>query len=75
MEKLETNVETAKSFRAVPLAFELGFTIALPIVLLALAGRLLDKHFTTSPIFLLVGILASIVITTVLVYKKVSKIL
>lgn len=75
MEKPDAKEETAKSFRAVPLAFELGFTIALPIVFLALAGRLLDKHLTTSPIFLLIGILTSIVITTVLVYKKMSKLL
>jgi len=54
----------------ISLVFELGFTIAIPIVLLALGGRLLDRHFQTSPLFLLVGVLLSIIISSILVYKK-----
>ncbi len=54
----------------ISLVFELGFTIAIPIVLLALGGRLVDKHFHTSPLFILVGVILSIVISSFLVYKK-----
>lgn len=57
-------------FRPLALAWELGYTIAIPIVVLALGGRLLDRYFESSPVFLLVGILTSICITSFLVYRK-----
>lgn len=59
----------------VSLVFELGFTIAIPIVLLALGGRVLDNHLHTSPLLLLVGIGLAIFITSFLVYKRITKIL
>jgi len=60
---------------ALGLAWELGYTIAVPIVVFALAGRFVDKYFDTSPLFLLVGILISIILTSWLVYKKTVKLL
>ncbi len=57
-------------WQALSLAWELGYTIAIPLVVLALAGRLADKVFFTSPWLLLGGVLFSIVISTWLVYKK-----
>jgi F0F1-type ATP synthase assembly protein I len=59
-----------KQFNALGLAWNLGYTIAVPIVIFALAGRFLDKKLGTSPFLLLFGILLSIGITTWLVYKK-----
>lgn len=59
---------------ALSLAFELGYTIAVPLVVLALTGRLLDSRYQTSPWFLLAGILLSIVVSSWLVYKKTLKI-
>jgi len=63
------------NFNAVQLAWELGYSIAIPIVLLALAGRWADKQFETSPWFLLIGIVVSIVISSFLVYRKTKNIL
>ena len=60
---------------ALSLALNLGYTIAIPIVVLALAGRFLDKRFDTSPLFLLLGVLLSIIISTLGVYGKVKKII
>ena len=57
------------------MVFETGYTIAIPLVLFALGGRYLDKVLGTSPLILLAGILISIVISSVLIYKKVSKII
>ena len=57
------------------LAMELGYTIAIPIILLALLGRLIDKNINTSPWFLLMGIFISILLTSWLIYKKVLKII
>ncbi|MFA4818545.1 MAG: AtpZ/AtpI family protein [Patescibacteria group bacterium] len=60
---------------ALNLAWELGYTIALPLVALAVGGRLLDKYLNTSPLWLLVGVLVSIVVTIWLIYRKVNVVL
>jgi len=64
-----------KQFSAVGLAWELGYTIAVPLVALALLGRWIDKKLGTSPWILLLGILVSIAISSWLVYKKTLDIL
>ena len=62
--------EKEKSWSAVGLAWELGYTIAVPIVVLALLGRYLDKKLGTTPWLLLAGILISIAVSSWAVYKK-----
>lgn len=57
-------------FQALGLAWELGYTIAIPLVVFALLGRLADKWLGSSPWLLLVGVFLSIAITTWLVYRK-----
>ena len=54
----------------ISLAWELGYLITIPIVLLAFGGKLLDDKLNTSPWMLLTGIIISIIITSWLVYKK-----
>lgn len=63
------------NFNAWQLAWELGYTIAIPIVVFALVGRYADKALGTSPWMLLAGIVISIIISSALVYRKVKKIL
>ena len=63
------------SFSAWQLAWELGYTIAVPIVVLALVGRWGDRMLGTSPWLLLGGVLLSIVISGALVYRKMKDIL
>ena len=60
---------------ALSLALSLGYTIAIPIVVLALGGRLLDGQFGTSPLFLLIGVSVSIILSTFGVYYRVKKII
>jgi len=55
---------------ALGLAWDLGYAIALPLVLLALGGRLLDKALGSTPLFMLVGVVLSMVVTSWLVYRK-----
>ncbi len=57
------------------LAFELGYTIAIPIVGFALLGRLADRFFGSSPFLILAGVLVSIFLSSWLIYKKVAKII
>lgn len=63
------------SWNALGFAWELGYSIVVPIVVFALIGRLLDKKLDTSPWLLLLGILISIIVTTVLVYQKTIKVM
>ncbi|HAO81841.1 MAG: hypothetical protein UV57_C0035G0004 [Parcubacteria group bacterium GW2011_GWD2_43_10] len=62
-------------WQALGLAWELGYTISIPLVILALAGRLADKWLGTAPWLLLVGALISIFISTWLVYRKTKNII
>jgi F0F1-type ATP synthase assembly protein I len=71
-ENIQNNQD--KSFSALSLAWSLGWNIALPLVVLALAGRWADKKFDTSPWFLLVGAMLAIGISSFLVFKKVMEI-
>ena len=64
-----------KSWSAVSFAWELGYSIAIPIVLFTLGGRLLDKKLETAPWLLLVGLFISIIVTFWIVYKKLMEII
>jgi F0F1-type ATP synthase assembly protein I len=60
---------------ALGLAGNLGFTVAVPLVLFALIGRFADRRFHTSPWFFLAGALIAIVITTVLLIRTFKRLL
>jgi F0F1-type ATP synthase assembly protein I len=72
---MDENKQNDKPWSALGFAWELGYSIVIPIMIFALVGRILDKKMDTSPWFLLLGILISIVVTTVLVYQKTIKII
>lgn len=57
------------------LAWELGYIIAIPLVILVAGGLFLDDKYDTSPIFLISGILLSILVSGILVFKKAKRIL
>lgn len=60
---------------ALGLAIELGYTIAIPLITLALLGRLLDRKLETAPWLLLAGILISLIVSSWLIYFKITKII
>lgn len=55
---------------AVSLAWQLGYVIALPIVVLALAGRFADRSYGTSPLFLIAGMVLAVAVTSVWMVRK-----
>ncbi len=57
---------------AFELAWELGYMIALPLVIFALIGRYFDTRFHSSPIFILVGIFFAFFISSYFVWQKTS---
>lgn len=69
------NREERSAWSALGLAWELGYTIAVPLVVFALGGRLLDRKLDTSPWLLLTGIFISLVVSSWLVYFKMIKII
>jgi LPXTG-motif cell wall-anchored protein len=66
----EKNNKTDKKMSVFSLAFELGYLIALPLVIFALGGRFLDRKLESTPWLLLLGIVISIFLSGYLVYKK-----
>ena len=57
------------------LALDLGFIIAIPLVVLSLLGRYADKKLATHPWLFLCSILIALSISMWLVYNKVSAVL
>jgi F0F1-type ATP synthase assembly protein I len=64
-----------KDVSMISLAWELGYMIAIPIVVFSLGGALLDRQMGTSPWMLLLGVGSSIILTSFMVYYKMMKIL
>ncbi len=58
------------SWSALGFAWQLGYSITVPLIVFALAGRLLDKKLGTSPWLLLFGLLLAIITSSYIVYKK-----
>lgn len=57
-------------FHLIAIALEMGYLVALPLVIFAVAGAFLDRVFNTKPLILLISVLFAIIISTVLVYRK-----
>lgn len=66
---------TRAPWSALRFAWELGYTIAIPLVLLALGGALIDRWLNTKPWFLLIGVVLSIGISTIGVFMKAVKVM
>lgn len=56
-------------------AWDLGYTIAIPAVVFGLGGGYLDRHFNSSPAFLLLGLFIAFVTSFIVVARKVKAIL
>jgi F0F1-type ATP synthase assembly protein I len=64
-----------ESWSALGFAWELGYSISIPLVVFTLGGRLLDKKIGTTPWLLLAGLFISIIVTFYIVYAKLIKII
>ena len=56
-------------------AWELGYSIIIPLLFFAIAGRFLDKRFNCSPFLFLLAVVLSIFVSTFIIYKKVTRII
>ncbi len=64
------NTNSENDISVISLAWDLGWMIVVPIVVFATGGAFVDKSIGTSPWMLLGGIGLSLVITSVMVYRK-----
>lgn len=69
------SLSSDRSWSALGFAWELGYSISIPLVVFTLGGRLLDKKLDTSPWLLLAGLFVSIIVTFYIVYSKLKKII
>lgn len=60
---------SAAGVQAISIAFELGFIIALPIVVLALAGKWVDGKYNVG-YFIYIGIALAVVSSTAWLYAR-----
>ena len=56
-------------------AWELGYSIAVPVVVFALTGRYLDKHFNTGHLLLFSGLALALITSFMMIAKKIRIIL
>ena len=73
--KSKENKDRTVFLKTLSLAWEMGYTIAGPLVVLAFLGRFLDKKYESSPIALLSGVFLAMIISVVIVFKKTKKIM
>ncbi len=74
-ENKNTDKTSDTPFTLLPLALNIGFSIAVPIVLLTLLGRFADRNFETSPLFLIIGAVGAAVGASIIVWNKVKNLL
>ncbi|MGE5392522.1 MAG: AtpZ/AtpI family protein [Candidatus Saccharibacteria bacterium] len=60
-------------WRMVGLSMELGFIIALPLLIFSLLGKYLDNRWHTAPWLTLAGILIAIASTTIWLIQRIKE--
>lgn len=75
MDKQIDNKLNSKTLSAYQLAMNLGFMIVTPMVLFGIGGVMLDRHFGTYPIFILIGFFIAMVSGLTIVYVKTKDII
>lgn len=72
--QLDNKKAKSAMWTALSVAWELGYLIAIPLVVLAFSGAWMDRKFGTSPLWLLIGIAFAFIITSVGIYRKIKEI-
>jgi F0F1-type ATP synthase assembly protein I len=62
--------KSEKSWSVMRMAWDLGYIIAIPLVVFAFLGRFLDNYLDTGPYLLIAGMVLAVALSSWLVYKK-----
>ncbi len=63
MTKQNVNLKTAMIF------LDIGWRVSIPLVIFVIIGSILDNQFGTKPLFIFIGIILSIFVTTWTFYR------
>lgn len=59
----------------VSFAFEIGYSIIIPIIILIIIGKFADDYFNTKPILMIAGVILSFFSTSIIIYHKTKRLL
>lgn len=71
---MDRSSERQALWDALGLAWEMGYTIAVPLILFALGGRFLDRWIGTAPWLMLIGIGVAIAISSIAITRKIRSV-
>ncbi len=57
------------------LVSQIGYLIAIPAVLLGFGGAYLDKTLSTSPLFILIGLMLAILTSSLSIWRRIKPLL
>lgn len=66
----ENNKKSLNKSEMVSIAFQLGFIIAIPVVVFGYFGKWLDQKLGSYPLLTLIGIFSAIIFTSIWIYRK-----
>lgn len=73
-EKSEKNNKAVFTFGTLAgMVGELGFIIAVPLLVAIVAGIWIDKKFSTTPLFMIMGILLAMTVSTITIGRKIKQ--
>lgn len=73
MDQKSDKQDNSQTLNVWSLASELGFLIAIPLVIFILIGVKLDKTFGTTPLFIILGMILAFVLSATSIVRKVKK--
>ena len=60
----------SKEFSVLGIAWNVGYMIAIPIIFYTVAGVYIDRTFGTSPLFIVIALILSVVTSMFIILKK-----
>ncbi len=67
---MEENNKPSQWALSLRIVSDFGFTIAVPIVVLAWIGKLIDTHYQTKPVFIIIGFVLAAGLSGFMIYRK-----
>jgi len=71
----QSSKQKSAVWQALGFAWDFGIVVVAPLVILGIGGRLLDKHYGTSPWFFLAGFAVSVFLSVFLLVIRLKKII
>lgn len=62
--------KSLNKLQLISIAFQLGFIIAIPVIVFGFLGKWLDAKARTYPLLTLIGVFTAIISTSVWIYRK-----